>query len=320
MSSKIIWNSLPEKERNDYNDLWGNPSLLKDPILSIPYKVLMPKNYASIADRVLNFEVRPDDIWVISYPKCGSTWTREIVWHVLNDVNKELGKVPLKHRSPFLECQALSNEYPNEGKEVDHIMRKMTHESVEWTAKCSSPRIIKSHLPFELLPRNLLDTAKVIYVCRNPKDACVSYFHQISEVLSMLYDFKGTFDQFEQCFKDGKLEYGSYFDHLKSGWKHRNHPNVKFVWYEDMQKHPFKEVSGIARFLNHPQSEDKVNELVEHVNFSNMKERTPQRFSNFFRKGEVGDWKNHLKEEKLKEWDAWVANGLDGYNIKFKFE
>ena len=33
------------------------------------------------------------------------------------------------------------------------------------------PRVIKSHLTFELLPPNLLDSCKVVYVCRNPKDA-----------------------------------------------------------------------------------------------------------------------------------------------------
>ena len=38
-------------------------------------------------------------------------------------------------------------------------------------------RFIKSHLPLSLLPPNLLSTAKVIYVARNPKDAMVSFYH-----------------------------------------------------------------------------------------------------------------------------------------------
>ena len=34
--------------------------------------------------------------------------------------------------------------------------------------------------------------------------------------------------------KDGKILYGSYWEHLKSGWAKRDHPNMKFIWFEDM--------------------------------------------------------------------------------------
>ena len=34
--------------------------------------------------------------------------------------------------------------------------------------------------------------------------------------------------------KDGKILYGSYWEHLKSGWAKRGHPNMKFIWFEDM--------------------------------------------------------------------------------------
>ena len=37
-------------------------------------------------------------------------------------------------------------------------------------------RVIKSHLTFEMLPPALLDTCKVVYVCRNPKDTVVSFY------------------------------------------------------------------------------------------------------------------------------------------------
>ena len=42
-----------------------------------------------------------------------------------------------------------------------------------------SPRIIKSHLPLQLLPATVLGSphVKVIYVTRNPRDVAVSLYH-----------------------------------------------------------------------------------------------------------------------------------------------
>ena len=77
----------------------------------------------------------------------------------------------------------------------------------------ASPRIIKSHMPLSMLPPAVFEKGcKVIYVCRNPKDTCVSYFHHTALLFP---DFKETFEHFETMFMQGKLEYGSYWYHLK---------------------------------------------------------------------------------------------------------
>ena len=38
-------------------------------------------------------------------------------------------------------------------------------------------RLIMTYLPIRLLPGNLLDTCKLVYLARNPKDVAVANFH-----------------------------------------------------------------------------------------------------------------------------------------------
>ena len=66
MSEKIIWKPLPDDENKRFNVLWGENSIHRDPIISVPYNILMPKYYEAISDQILNFEVRPDDIWIMT--------------------------------------------------------------------------------------------------------------------------------------------------------------------------------------------------------------------------------------------------------------
>jgi hypothetical protein len=64
-------------------------------------KISRYKNYA---EKIKKFEVREDDIWLISYPKSGTTWTQEMIWLLKNNIDFEAAqKEILLYRFPFLE-------------------------------------------------------------------------------------------------------------------------------------------------------------------------------------------------------------------------
>ena len=58
-------------------------------------------------DAVRSFEVYPDDVFVITQPKCGTTWMQELSWLISNNLDLEGAKVNQFYRVPFFDYQAL---------------------------------------------------------------------------------------------------------------------------------------------------------------------------------------------------------------------
>ncbi len=56
--------------------LFAPGSIANKMVRSVPGDVYLPKKFASMAERIYNMEVRPDDIWILTYPKSGTTWTQ----------------------------------------------------------------------------------------------------------------------------------------------------------------------------------------------------------------------------------------------------
>ncbi len=132
-----------------------------------------------------------------------------MVWQIQHGFDLEKGKESLMTRSPFLEMQALTDPNAHSGVQLD----QRAIQSLETAKHMPSPRVIKTHLPIDMLPPNLLEVAKVVFVARNPMDCCVSFFHH--EKLVPQQGFSGTFDQYAELFRNGKNPMGDYFYHLK---------------------------------------------------------------------------------------------------------
>lgn len=69
-----------------------------------PQPCLLVRKYQQFAERIRDFVVLPDDIWIVTYPKGGTTWAQEMIWLLANNLDFATAKsVDINRRSPYLE-------------------------------------------------------------------------------------------------------------------------------------------------------------------------------------------------------------------------
>ncbi|XP_045478189.1 sulfotransferase 1C4-like isoform X2 [Harmonia axyridis] len=178
-------------------------------------KWFYPIRYRKLAAQFKNFEVRPDDIWITGYPRSGTTLTEELVWLLTHNLDFDKSKeVSLSSRVIFFELDMLLNENTEKEQKFPEVLNtcKRGRNHLNKLNEDKQRRVIKTHLPFELLPPDILKKGcKVIYVCRYPKDVCVSYY--LLQKQNQFMDFGAGFEKYWRYFLEGK-RYQKLFDEI----------------------------------------------------------------------------------------------------------
>lgn len=68
-----------------------------------PKQYLLNDRYRKDAELLWNFKVRPDDIWITTFPRSGTTMTQELIWLITNNFNYEGAAAKLEMRFPYFE-------------------------------------------------------------------------------------------------------------------------------------------------------------------------------------------------------------------------
>ncbi|KAM9461273.1 sulfotransferase family 5A, member 1 [Clarias gariepinus] len=258
-----------------------------------------------------NFKFQDTDILIVTYPKSGTTWMQEVVTLVSckGDPIKSQTQ-PNFFRAPWIE-QCYSHD----------VLKRF-----------QGSRVLTTHLPYKLLANALQDSkAKVIYVARNPKDVIVSYYH-FHNMAKFLKD-PDTFSEFLTDFLEGRVYYGSWFDHVK-GWTSngRNFENFLYITYEDMWEDLHGALVKVSRFLQCPLLEDELISIQKSCSFNTMKENSmvnytliPQEIMDhtkgkFLRKGQIGDWVNTFSQEQSHNFDVVYASQMADTMLTFVWE
>ncbi|XP_052020504.1 amine sulfotransferase-like [Apodemus sylvaticus] len=262
-----------------------------------------------IVKNMEDYEIRDDDVFIVTYPKSGTIWTQQILSLIyFEDHRNRTENIPTMDRVPSLEYNIHNLDFAN----------------------MPSPRIFTSHLPYYLVPKGLKDKkAKILYVYRNPKDVLISCFHFSN--LMVILPSSNSIEKFMQNFLNGNMIGSCWFDHIKGWYEHRHDFNIMFISYEDMKKDLRSSVLKICSFLEKELSEEDVDAVVRQATFQNMKSDPLANYKyiikhelgtrndegSFLRKGAVGDWKHHLTVDQSERFDKIFDMNMKNIPLKF---
>ncbi|XP_022238780.1 sulfotransferase 1C4-like isoform X2 [Limulus polyphemus] len=233
-----------------------------------------------LESKVSNFEAKEDDIYLVSYPKTGTTWAQELVYIINSDLNFSAAKsTPLNERFPYLEMLDL------EDTRVENM---------------PSPRYIKTHFPYSLLPSSILEKKCKLHIVPSG-NITWSSGNIIMTQMSFFFIMKISTRQFRS------------FDYM-------------------LMQDPRAGVKEIASFFGKILSEEEIEKVIDHCSFNNMsknpstsqidQENSAERIvgeSKFFRKGKVGDWKSYFTEEMDQRMNQWIENHFRKSGLTFTY-
>lgn len=242
-----------------------------------------------------NLTVFPDDIFVVSYPRSGNTWTRFLISNLIYQ-DEPTTFANVESRIPEI--------YFN----PDHMMRTLPR-----------PRILKSHECFE--PRY----RQVIYIVRDPRDVGVSFYHHNVKAGNIPDDY--PMDDFIPRFIAAEFDtkWGSWNDSVRSWLSLREgQPGFLMLRYEDMKINPQDQLRRVGNFLHQCSfrqidlSPEKLQRAVDLSSPERMRALERQQGGDwvltkqtrhdkpFVRTASAGGWKSTLSESAVAAIEsAW---------------
>lgn len=237
--------------------------------------------------------VFPDDVFVVSYPRSGNTWTRFLIGNLI-------------YQDDPVTFANIESRIPEIYFNADWRLRQLKR-----------PRILKSHESFQ--PHY----PAVIYIVRDPRDVAVSYYHHNVKAGNVAdnYAIEDFIPRFMAAEFDPKL--GSWFDNVLS-WLRLRQGSERFLLlrYEEMKQNPAAELQRIAQFLERHHfsrvdtSSDKLARAVELSSPQRMRElektqakdwvltRKMRQDKPFVRTATAGGWKATLSERSVALLEA----------------
>ncbi|XP_074296895.1 flavonol sulfotransferase-like [Silene latifolia] len=287
--------------------------------------------YGSFLARILlfqrDFNARDTDLIITGLPKTGTTWLKSLLFTIVNRAIYPINQNPLLKNHPQELVYNLENDIYGEA---------FAYPRPQHLDELPSPRLLSTHLPYASLPESIrTSNCRLLYICRNPLDALTSQFHFDTSFFknSKIKEpprFEDLFDEF--C--EGKNLYGPFFGHVLTYWKMsiEQPDKVLFLKYEDLKDDPRVHLRRVAEFIGMPftpleESQGVIDRIIDFCSIGNIKELEVNKSGvinkffekkSYFRKGEVGEWRNHFTPTMAEKMTGLIEEKLQGTGLSFK--
>ncbi|MBN3324053.1 ST6B1 Sulfotransferase, partial [Atractosteus spatula] len=256
--------------------------------LLYPTIMCSPENLKALE----TFEAREDDVMLAAYPKCGFNWMIRVLHKI---VAAATGR---------------TDENPNDHPKFPPMLEFLDPAKQKTLAVAPSPRVVGTHMPPQNFPKSFFE--------KKTKVELNSTCHMTLPVNEQI-QFSIVTERCVTICLCLQFPWGSYFDHALAWEEHMDNPNVMVVTYEYLKENLSEAVQQIASFFNCSLSEEQIQTITQESTFKAMRENSKNSHGPmnnvFFRKGEVGDWKNHFSEAQSQEMDAKFEQFLAGTKL-----
>ena len=263
------------------------------------------------------FKNRPDDIFICTPPKCGTTWTQAICAMLVSgkvDHGTQPGLV-----SPWIDAQFAPIE-----------------EYLDMIDAQPGRRYIKTHTPLDGIP--YYPSCTYLVVVRDPRDVFCSVVNHMANMTdeelanSMFPNDDTAFDywlgtKIESGVWDMQsLELVVHF--FSTYWKFRDLPNIHLFHYSDMKRELKKSISRMAKTIDVELDDTLLDEMTAAASFDNMKQNAEQfapesgtgmwkQEARFFANGRNEQWKEMLSETQRSAFDERMKAYLPSDQVQW---
>lgn len=258
--------------------------------------------------RGLDYKPDPTDVFIVTPPKCGTTWMQQIVHGLRTRGSMDFDEIT--RVVPWI------NMAYDTG--IDIYVPQVAH-----------PRAFKTHSKLDEVPKG----GKYIIVVRDPCDALLSDYHFME---GMFFE-KGTIS-IEEFAREDFIPESNIHKHILAFWDRRNDNNVLPLCYENIKADLPNTIERVAAFIAISLDEELREIVLRQSDIKFMQDHKDQFEDHIIRKarsaamrlpldgqlnkvrnGKVGESKEIVPDEVKKELDNLWQNeitskiGLNSY-------